>query len=304
MELVLHVGAHKTASTTFQIGLRPHAKLFSDHGVAVVSKQYKVNGDEIYRRYRSAYTHDNPKDLRDTLAPFFDTVRSTGVHTALFSDEDLAGLLPGGRSGFYPQARERIEGLIDAAKAHKIRVLLYIRRPDTFLESCYKQFFSIGRPILFEEYLSSLALTEWSWRFVVDQIEAAVGRENLVVRPFEALRALGKQAEFSSTISRLFPDLPPITFAGKDANGSLDANARWALLVARESKSRGELRDMAMDLRPQRLQEREQLLPDLFRAALLEYHFDDTAEVFRRHISDFNPEDLGYRGQVKHKAAA
>ena len=294
MNLVLHVGSHGTETATFQAFLRQHRQIFQTSGVALVAKSYVVDNHDVYRsNYRHAYAAAKPTELRSLLAPFFELVRQSGSASSFLSDEDIMGPVPGSKPGFYPDASDRLKAVIDAAKAENVRVVLFVRAQHDLLDSSFCQRYTDGKPILLEEFLSISDIRQWSWAHLIERIERIVGANNIIVRPYEAVKLSGHQIEYNIVISKLFPQLPVLGFSTKIVASNLPRKAREIMFSARKENAPKELRELAQQLRPRKPVD-ETVLPEIFRQAIIAHHGPRNLDVFERFIPDLSPEALGY----------
>ncbi|MGQ0609810.1 MAG: hypothetical protein ACT4N9_01720 [Paracoccaceae bacterium] len=174
--LILHVGMDKTGTTAIQSALdRACRSLASEHGVLV--PRTGSWSDHSHHRFAFAAFGINGysfADLAGLLASLEDEVTGAGCGRVLLSSECLYNL-PGkpGMEAFMAGLR-RIFGAI--------RVIVYLRRQDTWVESRYRHSVVSGREIplgqlcqpRYADYLPPL-----------DRWAEVVGLANMVVRPYE-----------------------------------------------------------------------------------------------------------------------
>ncbi len=70
-------------------------------------------------------------------------------------------------------------------RGFNIRIVIVLRRQDTFLESLYNYYVSRGDVRDFAKYLEEFPLDNLHWADVVDTYKAAFGDDNVTVIPFE-----------------------------------------------------------------------------------------------------------------------
>ena len=200
-KVFFHVGAHKAASTTIQNNLKLNRRLLSDSIdlAAVLVSDYP---DSYFFRFFLDLS-DGTVDCNDEAS--FDQAVSKA--RASF-EEILAGLDPSksvffsyeGFLGYcrlheykalYPHSRFVFTALRKIASDYDVKIVLIIRRQDSYIESCYLQQLKVGRCLDFNSYFSSLALDSFSWFRVAEEAARLFGADNLQVLHFEGIREVG-----------------------------------------------------------------------------------------------------------------
>ncbi len=112
------------------------------------------------------------------------------AETILISSEGLLGGRPTRGEGLYPDAVQFLSSVRSVFAERRLRVILYVRRQDRFLESCYVQDIHEGKSMAtFEDYLrDDVGEGDLSWLHYADRIASVVGADNLSVREFESIR--------------------------------------------------------------------------------------------------------------------
>jgi len=232
-ELVLHVGVHKTGSTLLQRVLVRSAAALEQQGLRFVPRR------RLYALPRvRAVTHglQNGKDIRErdletVAADVRALLHGERDETVLVSDEtflaarvDLAYPGPLYSSGIAPLRWFR-DSIVPPAP---MRVVMFVRRQDRFIESMYVQLVHQGRTERFDDWYATLDIDRFDWLATARAIEDLVGVDNLVVRPFELIHA-GTVAFCTGFLALVAPTLRlPLTSAeiediAQHANRSLSA---------------------------------------------------------------------------------
>lgn len=200
-KVFFHVGAHKAASTTIQNNLKRNRELLFD---AIDLASVLVSD------YPQAYFFRFFLDISDgTINCSDDASFALAVLKAKESfDQILAELEPGksvffsyeGFLGYcrlheyrslYPHSNFVFKALKEIASDYDVKVVLVIRRQDSYIESCYLQQLKVGRYLDFNSYFSSLALETFSWLRVAEDASCLFGINSVQVVKFEAIHGVG-----------------------------------------------------------------------------------------------------------------
>jgi hypothetical protein len=177
--LVLHIGANKTGSTAIQEFLRLNAAPLSRVGLIVASADLlpdsPVSGQQApFVESLLADISTGAKIVEERIDGLMQGLPKGG--RAILSAENLSN--PGNRS---PQLFAR------TAQSHDTRVVLYIRRPDEFLLSSWRQWYSKTSDD-FWAWIISAAGRRCNWRTVLEGWEKVVPRDRITVRIYDRAR--------------------------------------------------------------------------------------------------------------------
>lgn len=183
MRLLLHIGAHKTATTLLQRNLRANRRKLADQFIYLAYG--RDIGKSVWMRYLLNHRFSTEEALIDFSA-FVLKAEESQATTILISFEDFLGLTNLDQlGGLYSKARPRLKrfkGLVDTyIEGHNdlvLKPLIVLRRQDSFVESCYVQEVQRGRLIgSFDEFIQSIDLQNLSWRWLLDVIYEELGVE-------------------------------------------------------------------------------------------------------------------------------
>ncbi len=160
--VVLHMGAHKTASSALQATLEHAGRSLSRIGIETMPRSI-LTQTAVHAQY---------PELRNIIT-------SVNAPHLILSHEVILGW-PFGPLGemragkppdsLYPEAGPRLDFLARVCEGMDARVIYYIRDQDTFLQSFYIQLVQGGATFSFDEWLSTIDLSRLSWVKVIDQI--------------------------------------------------------------------------------------------------------------------------------------
>jgi hypothetical protein len=165
--IILHCGAPKTGSTSFQHLLYANRALLLEKGFycPAVSRKRRVKDDiRILLEQMTRPENDN-QAYRFHIAEVIEQIRAeTGCHTLIISNENLLGKpFQGPRRRFYKLAEERAERLHLALQDYDVDVRFVIRDYAGFLPSWYVQQVRMGNTIRFDDFLRQYNLKSMDW---------------------------------------------------------------------------------------------------------------------------------------------
>lgn len=152
MQIVIHLGAHKTASTYLQKCLAQSERRLTRAKVKFVGpKRLRPMLQEAVQRG----TGPEADRKRDALAWLIDGTEETGCNRLILSDEQFLGSLRDTICGgdFYQDAQDHLDPLMRALAGRPATVLLAARDYGTFFASAYGQVVRGWRFVPFDDRL-------------------------------------------------------------------------------------------------------------------------------------------------------
>lgn len=200
MEISLHLGAHKTATTYLQTRLRRNAPMLAREGVAMPSlTQLRTTltpalGAATGRGMRARLARHR---LAGIAARLIAEARAAGARRLLISDENLIGGCARtlARASLYPDALARMEALAAALEGTRLTLLLSLRSYAGFYASAWGQRLRHGHYRPFDAALRArLVASPRGWPEVAAEIRAAFPAARLVLWRYEDLAAAERPA--------------------------------------------------------------------------------------------------------------
>jgi hypothetical protein len=179
--VAVHIGAHKTGTSLIQKYLRDKPEQTAPFGIRAVSR-----GDCNSLIGWGKVIIDEPHRLGDRLAA---EVAAPGASFVVVSHENTLGR-PHQPSGdhLYPQAEARVAALASILEPFETRVVFYLRRTVSFLESYYLQLIHQGEFFTFDQWLDRVDLDRVSWRPVVEMLRDAFGADRVSIGDFDEIK--------------------------------------------------------------------------------------------------------------------
>jgi len=189
MDVILHIGAHRTASTSFQAYMRCNSDRLARSGVGFWGPLRTRNG--VFRGVIPVLSPMSPKRqlklARGRILTQIAGVEAKGFEALIISDENTIGTP---RQNLRAQSLYRAIGDRMAQYHHAFggqitRVALSIRSLDSFWTSmlgyAVKRGHSMPNPVLLDQIIADTR----SWRDVITDIACAMPDVEIQVMPFE-----------------------------------------------------------------------------------------------------------------------
>ncbi len=189
MEIILHPGAHRTATTSLQHYLRGNAAALGQRGVGFWGP-LRLRDGLLKGVLPQPGVMALPRDLtraRGRLALQLRRSADRGLGLLIVSDENLLGTPRANlrACALYPAAGERMARLAAAFGGQTGRVVLSVRAQESYWASVLAFAVARGHPLPSARRLAALAEARRGWREVVGDIACAVPGAEIRVLPFE-----------------------------------------------------------------------------------------------------------------------
>ncbi|MBD3662698.1 hypothetical protein H9Q16_02070 [Sulfitobacter sp. TSTF-M16] len=190
MNITLHIGAHRTATTTFQHYLGTRTDMLTQQSALLWgpgrTRKGLING--LYHAAPQGWKAR--KDARKARGRVRLQVRQaamSGIEHLIVSDENMIGstwqCIRSGR--LYPSIGERLARLGDAFGQDINRVVLSIRSQELWWASAMAYAVSRGHPVPSGQTMTKIADDTRSWRDVITDVSCAIPDADLRVITFE-----------------------------------------------------------------------------------------------------------------------
>lgn len=148
--VILHIGHFKTGTTALQVFMAQNAARFRAAGLhyAQTSRKNAKQSALAFALYRAVGVRDLMHGYDDDTPPealwatFFKEVRSRREPMVLASSEEFM------RLGAWPEAADRLRGIVDAASDEfDFRIIAYLRPPQAHLSSWFNQLIKMRQKV-------------------------------------------------------------------------------------------------------------------------------------------------------------
>ena len=217
MDVTLHLGAHRTGSTTLQMYLENNRDNLNEIGTefwgpnrtrsglfsGLVKMPDRLTNDAIIRGKRSA----------GLIKMELGRLEIAGVKSLIVSEENMIGAmwdnLATGK--LYPDAQRRLDRFASAFGFHCKRVSLSIRSYDKYWASVFAFLVERGHKMPETQDLDRLVTQPRRWRDVITDIASVFPTAEIVVWPFE-----GMIGQVDSQLAALNGGVVPVRMRGRN----------------------------------------------------------------------------------------
>ncbi len=189
MDVILHLGAHRTGTTTFQHYMRDHVDALADRNVGYwgPKQSRKSVFPGLFRSVSARKGRNMTQRAEGRIRMFCHQARSSGVQHLLISDENLLGSCVQNLryERLYPAAGERTARISAAFAGRVRRIVVSIRAQDLWWASACAMTVSRGHRVPTAPVFAAIADNRRTWRDVITDLACAAPGADIAVMPFE-----------------------------------------------------------------------------------------------------------------------
>jgi hypothetical protein len=210
MDICLHLGAHRTGSTSLQVFLNANRKAFLQDRTTFWGPGRTRSGlfAGLIRDTRRLTPGDRATGQRSLGRIKMEMARAAlnGNDRLIISEENILGTLSQnfGQCQLYPQAADRLARFAPAFGGQTLRIALAIRSYDTHWASALAFGAKAGRALPTPQMLDRLTTQPRRWRHVIKDIAHIFPEAQIAVWTFEAWASQQPQQVCALT-NRLLP---------------------------------------------------------------------------------------------------
>lgn len=179
--LYIHIGTWKTGSSTIQFNLHRLKEDLKQEGIYYLSKKDKMVIDDRIIRDFEKIEPEYVSQSRRKLKGILNNSREEG-YKYIASAEEFSG---DPFSGF-KNCRAVAENIFEITKDLNldIKIIVYLRRQDDFIESMYTQSIHLGGVKTFQEFISDFDESHFNWYNLLKAYSDVFGKKNIDVRRY------------------------------------------------------------------------------------------------------------------------
>jgi len=178
IKLYIHIGTHKTGTTTIQKKLRENNEYLEKENITFFYKPeflLKLSGSKLLEKKYIEKGYEG-------LVQWIKEGKRKGINTFVVSHEDLSGNWRSGYKNSKTIAKS-LQLMIKDLHAD-VKIIVYLRRQDTFMESLYAQNVQSGNPNTFRDFKNSYDSTAFNWYELLNNYAEFFGKDRLIVRRY------------------------------------------------------------------------------------------------------------------------
>lgn len=303
MNLYLHAGAHKTASSLLQSALRENKEFLFDEGLKVVLRKDIINSDFQKALIKIKEGAPSENDLTLGRSSLKNMLPKRANLDCLMTNEDLFCNLK--LQDFYVNIKDQVKYISDSVpKGTKVKFVLYVRSQADYLESVYMQYIHLGRSLSFESYLGDEIPLFLSWLRVAEEVSEAIGEDNVILKPFETIKQVGSRDFYHDFLREVGVGDVERVFFEESLSTQRGANRSYSALgmeiakkvnpLLSKKEERDKLRSFLQSNFSTATHKKASFLSDTQRNEIFEIYKNENREMFRKYMSRFDGEVLGY----------
>ena len=205
IKIIIHAGAHKTASTHLQNRLLENEKRVVKSGCSYLG--LKKIRDQFGTLWRALGRSDTPDEQERKLAAL-----AAGQPRLVISEENIIGgfkdLMNGpNRAILYPKAVERLARLAQLVAPNPLHIAMAVREPSSYYVSVYNQLLLSGRFQTWERFSKGLDPTAVKWSDILRPIAEIPGVAAVSIWRYEDYHRLLPQI-LNTLLGQPRPDIP------------------------------------------------------------------------------------------------
>lgn len=192
MDVTLHIGAHRSATTTFQHYMHDNQVQLARQGIAFWGPPETRNGlfTGLMRAHDALGAIKQRRRVGGRVKMRLEQLRQQGNTHLIVSEENMMGTMPDNlrHNALYPAVKERMARVFDAFGGQINRVVLTIRAQDIWWASACAYMVANGRRVPNAAKCANLVAGSRTWRQVITDVARAMPGVPILVTPFEKCR--------------------------------------------------------------------------------------------------------------------
>lgn len=188
--IYLHIGTHKTGTSALQSAFRQINNKLRKEGICYLGKP------KYFAEIGTATTASNDI-IQNTVTELKVKMRREnlfGRNKFIISSEKFSGDPHKGykNSDTIAEIWRNITDLLDV----NVKIIVYLRRQDRFIQSLYTQQIHQGKSFSFSEFIDKFDSNSFNWQLLLSHYESSFSRSQLIVRPYSKYNLPDKNSLF------------------------------------------------------------------------------------------------------------
>ncbi|MDO4322963.1 MAG: hypothetical protein Q4C61_10595 [Lachnospiraceae bacterium] len=207
--LYLHIGIPKTGTTALQNFMAQNQEALQQHGICYPDFGYRYPRIGVYRNGHfliAPYVTEDQKKLNDRPGSEYEegldkTAELAKEYDKIILTDEALWKGSQNRPGFWPQLKEDL-----AKRGLDLRIIVYFRRQDLWIQSFWAQKIKTGSGLTFHEYIASMKENPYPMDYYeyMNMLSGIFGKEALIIRIYEKGQYRGKEKTLVSDFLDIF----------------------------------------------------------------------------------------------------
>lgn len=187
MRTIVHIGAHRTATTSIQTALNRNEELLNTNNIMAI---HSLNARDSFFLSLKPLLDDSilDEDTHTNIQRMIDSVYNSvqNYEVLIFSEENLIGAMESNLLNleFYPKAMTQVSKFISLLP-DEAEIVISVRNYRTYFSSIYTYNFMKTIYQDFSHFKDHLLKMKRGWYDVVSEIRSALPNTKITVAPFE-----------------------------------------------------------------------------------------------------------------------
>ena len=264
--LYLHIGTHKTGTTSIQQAIRKNVEKLKELDYLWVEESYL-----LFKRF-------NPQGI-ESVVNFIEKLKSIPQNNLIFSSEGYTG----GFENDINIVKQKAEILNKILQGFNVKVIIYLRRQDQLIESLYIQSVQAGNSYIFNEYLNDIIDYKYfDWQNLINIFSDHFGSQNIFARPYDKTLFYKNNIiyDFFSVLDLKDKiEIETLPQWNKSYSHQTLRIARYMNSILSSKEDKAKLRSILQSLSTKDIFEKHCYLTPEKRQEILSYHHDSNTEI-------------------------
>lgn len=174
-KLYIHIGTHKTGTTAIQKVLKENVKSLKKENITYIPLVDQTKKLKYVNKVERELVSSNKKFL---LSFFKKNKKSKCFIWSFegFSGDPLKG---------YNNSEVIAESLRKITQGINVKIIVYLRKQDQFIESLYTQMIHQGESYNFEYFIKRFKNDDFNWYLFLNNYSKYFGKENIIVKQYD-----------------------------------------------------------------------------------------------------------------------
>lgn len=173
----LHIGTHKTGTTAIQHTLRDNQDLLGSNGYHFIARSLLYQPVQKLQGFA-------PDRIEREKRNYHELIENSKCGNLIFSYENFSGDL----FNAYSDAPLWAQTLSSIFGNHSVKIIIYLRRQDQFIESAYVQSIKQGCGWTFANFCDIVDIHGFNWYNHLTHYAQYFGNDSIIVRPYESVQ--------------------------------------------------------------------------------------------------------------------